>query len=148
MARRKTGVVVERDVPEAHVDFISIGLKAFGHRAEISRLIAEIMPIVDVCGIQVPRIMALGKELAAELMPEWQTSLAVSTGGVTAMFTVKWVQTSLRTLGYDPGPIDGIHGKQSRAAVKQFQIDNNLLPDEWPGRDTCIVLGSKLREKQ
>jgi hypothetical protein len=100
-----------------------------------------------VAVIQIPRILALGKELAAELMPEWQTSLAVSTGGIVCMFSVKWVQKSLTTLGYNPGPADGIHGKQSRAAVKQFQIDNNLLPDEWPGQDTCIAIGWQLKHK-
>jgi hypothetical protein len=35
MTQRKTGVVVDRDTPDAPVDFISIGLKAFGHRAAI-----------------------------------------------------------------------------------------------------------------
>jgi len=147
VAKRKTGIVVERDMPDAPVDAISIGLKAFGHRQGIGQLIAEVRPIIDVAVIQIPRILALGKVLAAELMPEWQTSLAVSTGGVVAMFNVEWVQRGLKQLGYDPGPIDGIHGKMSRAAVKKFQEDNGLLPDEWPGQDTCIALGGKLKER-
>jgi hypothetical protein len=148
MTQRKTGVVVNRDMADAPVDFISIGLKAFGHRQAISQLIAEVRPIIDVAVIQIPRILALGKELAAELMPEWQTSLAVSTGGIVCMFNVEWVQKSLTTLGYNPGKVDGIHGKQSRAAVRQFQIDNNLLPDEWPGQQTCIAIGWKLKEQR
>jgi len=150
MAKRLAGVVVEKEVPPTTTtDFIGLGLRAFGHRAEISSLIAQIMPIIDVCTVQIPRIMELAKALAPELMPEWQTSLADSAGGIVAMFDVRWVQRSLATLGYDPGPVDGFHGKKSREAVRKFQADHDLLTDEWPGRDTIIAIGIALdHEKQ
>lgn len=39
---------------------------------------------------------------------------------------VREVQQRLKDLGYDPGPVDGIPGKQTEAAVRRFQQDNNL----------------------
>lgn len=41
----------------------------------------------------------------------------------------KWVkeaQTQLKAAGFDPGPIDGIIGKKTRAAVKAFQTAKSL----------------------
>ncbi len=37
------------------------------------------------------------------------------------------VQVQLRTYGYDPGPIDGVIGSQSRAALEAFQRDRDLV---------------------
>ncbi len=42
---------------------------------------------------------------------------------------VEAVQQALRAAGYDPGPIDGLIGPQTRAAVRQLQQDNDLSPD-------------------
>lgn len=38
-------------------------------------------------------------------------------------------QQALKDKGYDPGPIDGIVGPQTRAATKKYQEANNLTPD-------------------
>lgn len=35
-------------------------------------------------------------------------------------------QLALRRSGYDPGPVDGIMGEQTRYAIRQFQRDNHL----------------------
>ena len=40
--------------------------------------------------------------------------------------TVRQAQIRLRDLGYDPGPADGIMGRQTIAALKQFQRDRDL----------------------
>ena len=40
--------------------------------------------------------------------------------------TVYQVQKRLKELGYDPGPIDGIWGKQTESAIRKFQSDNSL----------------------
>ena len=42
---------------------------------------------------------------------------------------VKKLQTDLQNLGYEPGPIDGIFGTQTREAVIAFQRDMDLTPD-------------------
>ena len=39
---------------------------------------------------------------------------------------VSAVQTALKERGYDPGPIDGVMGIQTQAAMKQYQTDNGL----------------------
>src|SRR5947209_714622 len=38
------------------------------------------------------------------------------------------VQQKLKDTGYDPGPIDGKMGPQTRAALKQFQQAQNIPP--------------------
>jgi uncharacterized protein (TIGR02594 family) len=42
------------------------------------------------------------------------------------------VQTRLKSLGFDPGPIDGILGRQTTAAVAAFQAARGL-EIKWPG---------------
>jgi hypothetical protein len=40
--------------------------------------------------------------------------------------TVRAVQEQLAAKGYDPGPVDGVHGLLTRAAVMAFQYDHDL----------------------
>jgi peptidoglycan hydrolase-like protein with peptidoglycan-binding domain len=51
---------------------------------------------------------------------------------------VREVQRRLRSLGYRPGPIDGIYGKRTRAAVAWFQVKHGFEVD---GRATLAVVG-------
>jgi hypothetical protein len=39
---------------------------------------------------------------------------------------VKKVQETLRDKGFNPGPIDGVMGSQTRAAIRQYQTAENL----------------------
>ncbi|VAW16753.1 hypothetical protein MNBD_ALPHA09-1815 [hydrothermal vent metagenome] len=39
------------------------------------------------------------------------------------------IQYSLTNLGYNPGPVDGVMGRNTRRAVKEYQQDNGLLMD-------------------
>jgi hypothetical protein len=41
---------------------------------------------------------------------------------------IREVQARLAGLGYDPGPIDGVHGPQTVSAVKRFEIDGGREP--------------------
>ena len=41
-------------------------------------------------------------------------------------YTITQIQTALKDRGYDPGPIDNILGARTKAALTQFQKDNNL----------------------
>jgi peptidoglycan hydrolase-like protein with peptidoglycan-binding domain len=41
-------------------------------------------------------------------------------------YSVRNVQTALSQLGYSPGPIDGIMGSKTRAAIRAYQIDSGL----------------------
>lgn len=39
---------------------------------------------------------------------------------------VREAQRTLASLGYDPGPIDGVLGKRTRIAIRHFQVDEEL----------------------
>lgn len=53
---------------------------------------------------------------------------------------VRRVQERLRTLGYDPGPVDGVYGWLTFGAVRDFQRDFGLDADGVAGRRTMAVL--------
>ena len=50
--------------------------------------------------------------------------------------TVSGVQARLNNLGYNAGPVDGINGRKTKNAVKQFQSDYNLAVDGIVGPQT------------
>ena len=58
------------------------------------------------------------------------------------MALVDWasVQTRLRGLGFDPGPIDGIRGRRTMRAVKRFQESRGLDADGIAGPVTVLAL--------
>lgn len=56
---------------------------------------------------------------------------------------VKDCQVLLIDKGYNPGITDGIFGKKTEIAVKNFQTDNNLTIDGIVGRMTATALGFK-----
>ncbi|MFY9175790.1 MAG: peptidoglycan-binding domain-containing protein [Caldicoprobacterales bacterium] len=53
---------------------------------------------------------------------------------------VEMLQRILYSIGYDPGPIDGIFGPLTRSAVVKFQIDNGLVPDGIVGPRTWAAI--------
>lgn len=54
--------------------------------------------------------------------------------------TILQIQLLLTYLGYDPGDIDGVSGKNTIAAVKRFQADYGLTADGNPGAATQKML--------
>jgi peptidoglycan hydrolase-like protein with peptidoglycan-binding domain len=54
---------------------------------------------------------------------------------------IKKVQETLRDKGYDPGPIDGIMGSQTRAALSQYQKAQNLPVTGHVDAETAGKLG-------
>lgn len=53
---------------------------------------------------------------------------------------VEMLQRILYSIGYDPGPIDGIFGPLTRNAVIRFQLDNGLVPDGIVGPKTWAAI--------
>jgi len=53
---------------------------------------------------------------------------------------VREVQRGLWRLGYRPGPVDGLFGAQTRAAVQWFQIKHGLTADGVAGLQTLSLL--------
>jgi peptidoglycan hydrolase-like protein with peptidoglycan-binding domain len=54
---------------------------------------------------------------------------------------VKKVQASLRDKGYDPGPIDGVMGSQTRHAIGQYQTAESLPSTGRLNHETAGKLG-------
>lgn len=54
------------------------------------------------------------------------------------------IQSILKQIGYDPGPIDGVYGSKTENAVRQFQRNNGLVPDGIIGPNTYKILESLL----
>ncbi|MFZ5974798.1 MAG: M14 family metallopeptidase [Bacillota bacterium] len=58
---------------------------------------------------------------------------------------VKLVQSLLKRIGYDSGPVDGVFGSQTRQAVIAFQMNNGLTPDGIVGPATWRAFNTILR---
>lgn len=54
---------------------------------------------------------------------------------------VKSLQEQLKAAGFDPGPIDGIFGPKTAAAVRAFQQDRGLTVDGIAGTETMAEFG-------
>ena len=54
--------------------------------------------------------------------------------------TIKQIQCLLAYLGYSPGAIDGVNGKNTQGAVLAFQADYGLTVDGIPGAATQKML--------
>lgn len=50
-------------------------------------------------------------------------------GDSAATAEIREIQSLLATLGYDPGPIDGKPGRQTTAAIRQFQSEHQMSAD-------------------
>jgi len=51
---------------------------------------------------------------------------------------VRDLQDALRTLGFDPGPVEGVFGAKTESAVKAFQQSREIPADGIVGRVTWI----------
>ena len=62
-------------------------------------------------------------EKVADGRVEWRSVLCETN---TSPGVIRRLQTALRGAGYDPGPIDGVLGGGTMAAVRSYQQDKNL----------------------
>jgi peptidoglycan hydrolase-like protein with peptidoglycan-binding domain len=65
------------------------------------------------------------------LVTLWVGSMNVRSAPVSGD-DVREVQQALRDKGHYTGPIDGILGSRTRAAIRQYQKDENLPVTGWP----------------
>lgn len=53
---------------------------------------------------------------------------------------VAWLQTKLKSLGFDPGAVDNKWGPKTHAAVVAYQTAKGLTADGWAGVATTAAL--------
>ena len=56
----------------------------------------------------------------------------------------KMIQQALKNMGLYAGDIDGSIGPKTKEAIKEFQSNNNLIPDGKVGPKTWAVLKNAL----
>jgi hypothetical protein len=67
---------------------------------------------------------------------------SIQVGGLEPLHLLRGVQGRLLNLGYSPGPIDGVMGYRTVAAIKAFQADHGLKVDGVVGDETRARLKS------
>jgi len=84
--------------------------------------------------------------------PFWQSWFGprtpqVATSGPSGQSPrVAEMQSNLARLGYDPGPVDGLFGPQTSAAIREYQRDHGLEPDGRLTRDVAIHVAQQTSE--
>ncbi len=72
--------------------------------------------------------------------PVWKKKQQKSTG------MVRSIQTDLATLGYDPGPADGMTGQKTTDAIIRYQRDHQLLADGTPSPELARHIGLRVQQ--
>jgi peptidoglycan hydrolase-like protein with peptidoglycan-binding domain len=73
--------------------------------------------------------------------PGATASAAAAAAADLSLEQVRRIQQRLRELGFEPGPVDGIWGEQTRAALRAFQEARGLEPTGDPTEPTLAALG-------
>jgi murein L,D-transpeptidase YcbB/YkuD len=108
-------------------------------KAQVQEKDQEIMVLKNSLNKSADENMGAGSEAATA------SQVSEETKSRPAM---KDIQTALKNAGYDPGPLDGKSGKQTREAIKAFQKANNLTEDGKVGKKTWELLGKFLEVKE
>jgi hypothetical protein len=72
-------------------------------------------------------------------------ALGAAPNALSASARVAALQVGLRAQGFNPGPIDGVRGRHTRAALVRFQRHRGLVADGKLGQATRRALGSRGR---
>ncbi|MGA8309248.1 MAG: peptidoglycan-binding domain-containing protein [Terriglobales bacterium] len=72
--------------------------------------------------------------------PECADAWTLKLGYLDPVDSLTGVQARLNNLGYDCGPVDGVSGPRTQAAVKAFQKDHGLEVDGIAGPTTQAAL--------
>ncbi|HOZ59475.1 MAG TPA: peptidoglycan-binding domain-containing protein, partial [Nakamurella multipartita] len=137
-----TTVTTTQIVPEATIERVQLA------EQDLARTAAGITtdtPLVQAGAAYNSAALALQiawLNLLAEadcLSDERQAHAAVQLAAYTAA-----LQTDLQRAGYDPGPIDGVYGPETVAAVQQLQTDSGLPTTGFVDEATARALQAKL----
>lgn len=105
---------------------IDIELERLTKRVTRMRAVANIGSIFFKDSATSSAIIAQTVENLSTAIQDAAVTESLPTPPAYSSDTVKSIQTSLATLGYKPGPADGILGHQTRNAIEAFQRDRGL----------------------
>ena len=74
---------------------------------------------------------------------DWNEALPLNLGGLDPIDEISGIQARLKNLGLTPGPIDGIDGPKTQAAVRNFQAEVDAKVDGIVGPETKGLLEKK-----
>ena len=102
-----------------------------GHGAEKqnapARQVRKVLPPWDASQYNLPDAQAAtSKSVANPNQTSGSTTVRVTPPGNSSSETVRAIQRELIVRGYEPGPVDGILGLMTRAAIMAYQYDQNL----------------------
>ena len=84
----------------------------------------------------------VGLEERTLWLTRWKTALGSQN---PALHSTTWLQLSLNKLGADPALVpDGSYGRQTAAAVKEFQESHGLEPDGKVDPETFAAIDAAL----
>jgi peptidoglycan hydrolase-like protein with peptidoglycan-binding domain len=87
-----------------------------------------------------PDVLRVGQIIRIPDVPTPPVHCPVLRQGATGPAVIQ-LQTALKAAGFDPGPLDGVFGPRTEAAVIAFQKSKNLLVDGVVGPQTWAALG-------
>lgn len=105
--------------------------------SEAARLLR--VTAVTANGRRLPGLVAR-REIEAEIIEFGRYAHAPARAARVVDEETRWAQEQLATLGHDPGPVDGVMGPRTRAAVRAFQAAHDLVVDGIPGPATRAAI--------
>lgn len=119
-------------------------LKAFDIIPRVQQAMREGKDVFSILKQFAPELIGMFESLGGGLFPELPKEEQTVAG--TTMFdrdNVKRIQTEMNKRGHaNPAlDVDGLYGKATKAAVKDYQSKNSLDADGWAGPLTMAKLG-------
>jgi peptidoglycan hydrolase-like protein with peptidoglycan-binding domain len=116
------------------------------HRVHRARTAAATLVVTGLAVLVVGCAAAVAREPSSAGAPTPSASAGLLARGagydqVAGSQRVRALQSRLRRLSHDPGPIDGLFGPRTEAAVRGFQQSRGLAADGIVGRATAAALG-------
>jgi peptidoglycan hydrolase-like protein with peptidoglycan-binding domain len=115
----------------------------------LAALLALLM--APAAAAETPPAGSEGGARGTDLPAGWRAGpVALGTGfhGPDGSERVREVQRKLNRLGYGAGPVDGLFGPLTDAAVRRFQADGGIAVDGAVGPVTLTKVRSRIRQKE
>lgn len=127
---------VKRKVVSQPASFRAEAIPAVYKDVKVRKLVAKAKEIRDVIPAIEKTVSTQELEKAGHM--EWRSILCETN---MTNDRLRQIQMALKDRGYEPGPIDGVIGRETIAAVNKFQQDKSLPVDRYLNIATLKALG-------